>query len=170
MFFLSLGCSLGMWPEGCIAEPFWLRFSTPGLEGFLQGPPSVACLHSSSVVKAIKRPSTYYTCILCGYFCLNSNWSILRASSSIVCEILNPCNNQVHISWSVYPPSGSVYSKEAEKVFFFFNTDKIEFLFEETTSCGGWKGLVVWSGWILLICCSSLNPIRVGSLEYQDLG
>lgn len=137
MFSLSLGCYMA-W--GMHSWAFWLRFSTPGLQGFLQGPPSVACLHFSSVVKTIKRPVTYYTWIFCGYFCLNSNRSILRASSSMVCEILNPCNNQVHIRWSVYPPSGSVYSKvnmswltEASRkhrklVFFFFKIqDKMDF-------------------------------------------
>lgn len=65
--------------------------------------PSVACSHYSSVVKAMRRSSTHWSKVLCGYFCLNSIRSALGAPSNDAGGSLKP------FSWSISPISSHLF-------------------------------------------------------------
>lgn len=108
--FLYLGCSLGTWPEGHTDEPSCLKLYATELGGALKRS-SFSCPHSSSVVRAMRRPSTYCSRVFLGYLYVNYSSSTHRTPSNIADESLNPFSWAIFLSFSlVCLPKGSEHS------------------------------------------------------------
>lgn len=89
---LPLGCSLAIRPGGTYSRAFLPETLYPRAWKFSKRP-SVAYLHSSSVVKVMRSSSTHWSRVFGGYSCLNSNRSALRVSSNNGGKFLNLCGN-----------------------------------------------------------------------------